>query len=248
MGGVTTAEYKRLLTEAYDLDKPEAPELELERWMRYARAADGPVLEVMCGSGRFLLPLAAAGIDIDGTDASVDMLAACATKCRERNLSPQLTRQFAHEIDLPRRYAFAFVAAGSFGLLVDEASYRGVLLKLLEHLEPGGVLAIEVETPAAGASTQRGLWVGRWWDRPDGALIVSRDISRYDSQKRVEQGLGIYELSVDGHLVESELNNWVRRFWTPGEIEHELQDAGFADVLITALDDAVLLIEAHRPS
>jgi SAM-dependent methyltransferase len=248
MLGVTTAEYKRLLTEAYDLDKPEAPASELERWMRYARAADGPVLEVMCGSGRFLLPLAAAGIDIDGTDASVDMLAACATRCRDSNLSPQLTRQFAHEIDLPRRYAFAFIAAGSFGLLVDEASYRGLLQKLFEHLEPGGVLAMEVETPAAGASTQPGLWVGRWWNRADGALIVSRDISRYDSQKRVEHGLGIYELWVGGHLVESELNNWVRRFWTPEEMQHELQATGFADVLITALDDAVLLIEAHRPS
>jgi SAM-dependent methyltransferase len=248
MLGVTTAEYKRLLTEAYDLDKPEAPEFELERWMRYARAADGPVLEVMCGSGRFLLPLAAAGIDIDGTDASADMLAACATRCRDRNLSPQLTHQLAHEMDLPRRYAFAFVAAGSFGLLVDEARYRGLLEKLFEHLEPGGVLAMEIETPAAGASTQRGVWVGRWWDRSDGAVIVSRDISRYDSQKRVEQGLGIYELWVGGHLVESELNNWVRRFWTPEEIEHELRATGFANVLITALADAVLLIEAHRPN
>jgi SAM-dependent methyltransferase len=244
---MTTAEYKRLLTEAYDLDKPEAPAFELERWMRYARAAEGPVLEVMCGSGRFLLPLAAAGIDIDGTDASGDMLAACATRCRDRNLSPQLTRQFAHETDLPRRYAFAFVAAGSFGLLVDEANYRGSLQKLFEHLEPGGVLALEIETPT-GAPTQSGHWVGRWWERSDGALIVSRDISRYDSQTRVEQGLGIYELWVGGHLVDSELNNWVRRFWTPEEIERELQAAGFADVLITALDDAVLLIEAHRPS
>ncbi len=74
MAGVTTAEYKRLLTQAYDLDKPEAPAAELDRWLRYARAVDGPVLEVMCGSGRFLAPLAAAGIDIDGTDASVDLL------------------------------------------------------------------------------------------------------------------------------------------------------------------------------
>ena len=72
------AEYKRLLTEAYDLDKPEAPEQEFARWLQFAREARGPVLEVMCGSGRFLVPLAEAGIDIDGVDASEDMLAACA--------------------------------------------------------------------------------------------------------------------------------------------------------------------------
>src|SRR5207248_8049053 len=78
---VPFAEYKRLLTEAYDLDKPEAPEQELARWMQFAREAYGPVLEVMCGSGRFLVPLARAGIDIDGVDASDDMLAACSQRC-----------------------------------------------------------------------------------------------------------------------------------------------------------------------
>src|SRR5205085_4746698 len=66
---VPFAEYKRLLTEAYDLDKPEAPAEELARWMQFARDARGPVLEVMCGSGRFLVPLAQAGVDIDGVDA-----------------------------------------------------------------------------------------------------------------------------------------------------------------------------------
>ena len=80
---------------------------------------------------------------------------------------------------------------------------------------------------------------------PSSSRVTSVGTTRRSGSSR---GVGIYELWVDGHLVESELNNWVRRFWTPGEIEHELQDAGFADVLITALDDAVLLIEAHRPS
>ena len=53
--------------------------------------AHGPVLEVMCGSGRFLVPLAAAGIDIDGIDASEDMLAACARKCAEHGVTAGCT-------------------------------------------------------------------------------------------------------------------------------------------------------------
>ncbi len=243
---MTIAEYKRLLTEAYDLDKPVAPGAELDRWLGYARAAEGPVLEVMCGSGRFLVPLAVAGIDIDGTDASLDMLAACADRCRERNLSPQLTHQLAQELDRPRRYALAFVAAGSFGLLVEEPAWRASLQRLLTHLVPGGVLAFEVETSAA-APARSGAWVGRWWDRPDGARIVSRGLHRYDEGARVEEGLGIYELWMEGRLVETELNTWVRRFWTAEEIEREVRAAGFARVAVTVTTDpTVLLVEARR--
>ena len=243
---MAVAEYKRLLTEAYDLDKPEAPTIELERWMRYANAAGGPVLEVMSGSGRFLVPLAVAGIDIDGIDASVDMLAAASKKCVDRGVSAGLHLQFSQELDLPRRYALAFIAAGSFGLLVDEHGYRTTLQKVFEHLEPRGVLVLDAETTES-APHRSGRWFGRWWSRPDGAKIVSRDLGRYDPETRIEEGLGIYELWVDGQLVETELNDWVRKFWAADELERELRRAGFAEVEITETDHGMLLAEAHRP-
>ena len=62
----------------------------------------------MCGSGRFLLPLLEAGVDIDGVDASPHMLAACAAKCAERGLRASLHEQSLHALDLPRRYRFIF--------------------------------------------------------------------------------------------------------------------------------------------
>ncbi len=241
------AEYKRLLTEAYDLDKPEAPKDELALWMRFARAADGPLLEVMCGSGRFLVPLAQAGIDIDGVDASDDMLAACARKCDQVGVTAGLTQQFVQDLDLPRRYALAFIAAGSFGLLRDESDYRGGLRRIYEHLEPNGELILEAETPAL-APGRSGRWFGRWWDRPDGARIVLRDVSRYDPETLVEEGLGIYELWADGRLVETEMNNWVRRFWTELELANELRRAGFIGVDVVAHDIGTLLARARRPT
>jgi len=54
----------------------------------------------MCGSGRFLVPLAEAGFDIDGVDASPDMLDSCRRKCRERDLSPALLEQFLEDVAL----------------------------------------------------------------------------------------------------------------------------------------------------
>ena len=44
-------------------------------WRRAAQAAEGPVLELGCGTGRVSLPLARAGIDLVGIDRSAAMLA-----------------------------------------------------------------------------------------------------------------------------------------------------------------------------
>jgi hypothetical protein len=62
---------------------------------------------------------------------------------------------------------------------------------------------------------------------------VLRGIGRYDPATRVEEGVGIYELFVDGTLVQTELNSWVRRFWEPAEIVAAVTAAGFVDVRVT---------------
>lgn len=97
------AEYRALLTQAYDIDKPHAPPEELGYYRSFVDKADGPVLEAMCGSGRFLLPLLADGIDIDGVDSSPDMLQACRHRGAERGLKPMLFEQTVEGMDLHRR-------------------------------------------------------------------------------------------------------------------------------------------------
>ena len=72
--------YGRLCTEFYALDKPDAPPDAFDFYERHARAASGPVHEPMCGTGRFLLPLLAQGLDISGSDTSREMLAACRSR------------------------------------------------------------------------------------------------------------------------------------------------------------------------
>ena len=75
----------------------------------------------------------------------------------------------------------------------------------------------------------------------------SRDLVRYDPRTRVEEGLGIYELWVDGRLVETEMNNWVRRFWTDTELADELQRAGFVAVDVATDEIGMLLARGLRP-
>ena len=57
MNNIQLETYLNLCTEYYDLDKPEAPTDALQFYLKYADEAHGPILEPMCGTGRFLVLL-----------------------------------------------------------------------------------------------------------------------------------------------------------------------------------------------
>jgi SAM-dependent methyltransferase len=219
--------YKTLSTEFYELDKPCVPADEMERyWERYL-AAGGPVLEPMCGSGRFLVPFAQRGADIDGVDASPHMLAACRQKAAERGLSPGLFHQFLQELELPRSYRFAFIPAGSFGLLASEDGALQGLRRLRAHLLPGAELVMEIPTLRAAARTGEPR-AERRVRRPDGAEIV---LAR-----------GEYRLVRDGQVLETETEHFELRRYRRPEIDTLLARAGFADSqLVADSDDGFVL-------
>lgn len=75
--------YKSLCTEFYDLTKPLASDAEIAFYQE--KLVQKTVLEVMCGSGRLLIPLLKAGLKVDGLDYSSEML----SNCRERINDPR---------------------------------------------------------------------------------------------------------------------------------------------------------------
>ena len=60
-----------------------------------------PVLDLACGTGRVLLPLLRANIDIDGCDISDDMLRFCELKASREGFTPHLYRQPMHALAHP---------------------------------------------------------------------------------------------------------------------------------------------------
>lgn len=100
-----------------------------------------PVLDAGCGTGRLLVPLRRAGLDVDGVDVSADMLALCASAAQQDGVAPRLTRQALHDLDLARRYRTIYLC-GVFGVGPDRSQDDEVLRRLLAHLEPGGAVVI----------------------------------------------------------------------------------------------------------
>jgi SAM-dependent methyltransferase len=109
-----------------------------------------PALDLACGTGRVMLPLLAAGLDVDGCDVSADMLALCAAKARQAGYAPNLYAQAMHALDVPRQYRTIFVC-DSYGIGGQREHDAEVLRRCYQHLAPGGTLVINTYLPYGDA-------------------------------------------------------------------------------------------------
>lgn len=229
--------YGELCTRFYDLDKPQAPELALA-WLQ-ERLPQGPILEPMCGSGRFLLPLLRQGRHADGVDGSEPMLRACAERLAAAGIdhaSPwresadarcRLWLQPLDRLELPRKdYAAAFLPASSLCLLADPAP---ALRRIAAHLAPGGLLLLEFEPPydppPAPAEVTRIVRQG-----PEQIRLVSR--SEYNAGTRAETYLNEYQLMRSGRVVQTETETLRVQCYQPQEMRALLEACGFVGVAI----------------
>lgn len=222
--------YGRLCTEFYALDKPEAPPDALDFYLDYARRADGPILEPMCGTGRFLLPLLERGYDAEGLDRSKEMLAACRARAAELGLSPRLHERGIDDLPRERTFALVFVPSGSFSLLTDDALIRSSLRAVHDVLSPGGTFVVEVERLRPQPTTTSGSWGGRWIERPDGAKIVLSWLSQYSASEGISRSLHRYELVLNGTLRATELEDFELRFHDLDAFAALLAEAGFEEI------------------
>jgi len=119
-------------------------------YARLAAAAGGPVLEMGCGTGLVLLPIARAGTAISGMDFSLAMLRQCETKLALE--APEVrARVTLHHGDARSDYAgeFALVIAPGrvLSTFCDRADQRAFLRNVRRHLAPGGSFCFDVFEP-----------------------------------------------------------------------------------------------------
>jgi Methyltransferase domain len=221
--------YGKLCTEFYDLDKPTAPAEALAFVLEQARTYGEPILEPMCGSGRYLLPLAQAGFDIDGVDNSQQMLAACKRRLAVAGAKAMLYDQSLDFITLPRRYRLAYIPDASICLLTDEEVLDEALRRIRSALLSDGVFVVGAVTPLARTMAEPAV-TGSWVARPDGAKILLTTISRFDADSALLQSINRYELFSGHELLETEFEEFTLRLYEPGDFQTRLRQAGFTRI------------------
>src|SRR6058998_322669 len=109
--GITMHEYD-LIAPYYDIEHQQFNE-DLDMYRDFAALSTGPLLELACGSGRLLIPLALDGYTITGVDGSGKMLSLARERVQQANLTSRITlvQQDMTALQLSQKFSFAFVAS-----------------------------------------------------------------------------------------------------------------------------------------
>jgi hypothetical protein len=225
--------YGKLCALFYDADKPHAPAAEVDWYAARLPRTAGPVLEPLCGSGRLLLPLVQRGFGVHGADASAAMLAQCEVRLAAAGLAAPLFRQDAAALNLPFRYAAAFVAAGSFQLLGDRGGAQAALERIRAHLVPPGLLLVDLFVPAIALHPPGAPLIEvRAVTRADGTRIVLRSETFVDVDGRRLETRGRYEHRAGPALLAREDEVLDLTWYDEDEAVTLLRDAGYRDIAV----------------
>ena len=199
-------DYGKLCTMMYEQLHPTADPQELAFYLSYAKPGE-QMLELLCGSGRFLIPFWKKGLSIDGVDLSAQMLEQLEQKLPEAKPALHLHCCSADAYQTEKRYDYIFITCNSFSLFTDEELAKRVLKNAKRLLSEQGVFVFAVDTVSSaeqgdGALTQT-------TDQPleDGKLLRMRMGARYEPATQVQYYPSIYELWQGEEL----LHRWIFR-------------------------------------
>ncbi len=201
------------------------------------------MLELGCGTGDVLVPIARHGIEAWGIDCSAPMLERARRKAateplevRER-LHLELARM--EDFALPRRFAQIFLPNDAIGHLLTIDALLAAFRRCRNHLEPGGRLVLDVtevdlQYLAHASDPLNGYF--RFHGRAPRADILVWERTGYDPDSAVLTAHFRYEVTdAAGGIERSFDRTLLLRPRAPQEIVLALGSAGFANVTTRAV-------------
>ena len=220
--------YLSLCTQFYDLIRPEPPEDAYAFYRSYVSNAVGSILEPMCGTGRFLLPLLQEGFNVHGFDASEHMLEALHAKAALKHLHPTVWHGFVEDLAKTEQYGLIFIPSGSFGHIIDLNSVTQSLKIMYDHLSKDGLLVFEAES-SKSVPSPLGIWRGVMCHKPDGKMIIVNRLTKLEDS--VCHSIDRYELVEGSRIIQTEIETFnVRLYDDSSVLINLLKTVGFRDI------------------
>jgi SAM-dependent methyltransferase len=204
-------------------------------YLDYARSTEGKILELGCGTGRLLIPIAAAGHEIVGLDLSEYMLAKCQEKLQSQPREVQERARIVQGnmscFDLGESFGLVTVPFRAFQHLISVDGQMACLMCANRHLTMGGKLILDLFqvnlrylTDPASTEEKEDFRA----EIPGGRTL--RRTHRLAALHRAEQvndvELIYYVTYSDGHI-ERLMQAFPFRYFFRYEVEHLLARCGF---------------------
>jgi SAM-dependent methyltransferase len=210
---------------------------DLELILMLAAECGDPILELGCGTGRLLLPLALQGYSVTGIDISDPLLAIARSKLAALTETAlrkgvDLHRADMRSFDLPiKDYSFAFCTSNTLMHLADAQDQLATLRNTHRHLRKGGALLLDLFNPdVIRLSEVEGLQelADQWQDEVSGAHVIKWVVRSVDWAQQLQETLFIYEETTADGASRRTVTPFTLRFLWRNEAELMLQAAGFA--------------------
>jgi SAM-dependent methyltransferase len=214
----------------YDADFRDYLE-DLSFYHELARRTGGPLLELMCGTGRVLLPLAEAGHTITGVDISPAMLAIARDRIAEAALAGRATLIEGDVRDVPlpaKEFALSFVAINSFMHLEAVRDQLACLSNVRRALAPRGLLVLDLfnPDPAAILREDNRLVLDREYEL-DGRHVQKFVAIDSDAAAQLSHVTYLYDETDPRGALTRHTMRFTMRWFYRFELEHLLARAGF---------------------
>ena len=233
-------EYDRLDASLYDsYATGPTEEGDIQFYVAEARSADSPVLELGCGTGRILIPVAEAGVEIVGLDLAPAMLAVARHKIARLGAETQgrirLVEGDMRDFSLGQRFNLIMIPFRAFHHLLTPEDQRLALGRIREHLAEKGRLVFNIFDPRLdliaansgpfGAPAQR----LKEFTHPETAhRVVLWHSPHYDPEGQICEDPRVFEeLDADGKVVARTHRSLILRYVHRYEMQHLLELCGF---------------------
>lgn len=222
------------IVDVYDIEHADF-DADIDLYLNLAEAVGDPILELGCGSGRVLLPLAEAGFRVTGVDGSPSMLSRAAERVDARALTDQVSLVHAD-----MRHADEAVG-GPFGLIIislngllhipTQTEQRRLLSTVRRALDPRGQLVLDLfnPTPDTLRDLSRGVQHEGAWPHPAGGTIDKWSSRRLVASEQLLENTVWYDhLQPTGNLMRKRAS-FPMRYVYLSELALMLEEAGFAE-------------------
>ena len=217
------------LAELFDLDYGGYAD-DLPFYEALARRAEGPVLELGCGSGRVAVALARAGSEVWGIDIDEALLARGRGAGEDVASRLRLERADMRDFSLGRAFDLIYAAMGTFHHVLSPADQAACLRCVHEHLTPGGLFVCDLR-PAlhAGWEPIESTPLLHEWTRAlprTGETVLKLRAVRADAASQVQHETHVYDVVAADGSVRRLVTSVDLRFTTRYEMEELLRGAG----------------------
>jgi len=195
--------------------------------LEQARACCGPVLELACGTGKLLEPIAQAGFAATGVDLSEPMLAEARRNAQAAGTSTRYVHADIRHFSLSDRFAFIFIAKNSICHLLDIDSFDATMARVREHLSKDGRFLIDVYVPSlpllmVDPAVRQTLTT---YDHPDGTgRVVVTHTARYDAITQIKSATTFHQFPGEAS---EHVGSLTLKMYFPQELQALLRHHGF---------------------